>query len=531
MFRWTIIVFLFLGFVSAAQSHGSTPDVVDVIHYRFEIELSDQSDAITGKATITVKFLAPASEIKFDLASLHEEKGMIAFQVTEAGKELKTNQADDVLSIQLLQSARTGEERSFVVNYMGTPKDGLIISKNKYGDRTFFADNWPNRAHNWIPCIDRPDDKASFEFIVTAPSQYRVVSNGTLIEEKILDAQRKRTSWKEATALSTKVMVIGAARFAVKNYSDSPPAVPVSAWVYAQDSVRGFFDYAVAPAIVKFFSGYIAPFPYEKLANVQSKTIFGGMENASAIFYAEESVTGDRKWEDVLAHEIAHQWFGDMASEKSFAHLWLSEGFATYLTDIYLQNKYGKDTAVKRLQKEREDIVLFAQTNNHPVVDSTPDLMSLLNANSYQKGSWILHMLQWKVGDSLFQKIIQGYYQQYKGSNADTRDFEAVAERVSGRDLHDFFNFWLYQPQIPQIKLSYSNKGDHPVIMVEQTGKSVLDFWLPLGYKTAQGNIQEFALHINQRSMSFNNEKGKGLELLLDPLTQLLFSGAISKIK
>src|SRR5436309_14782989 len=123
MFRWSIIIFLFFSFAARAQSsHGSTSDVVDVLHYRFEIELSNQSDAITGKATITVKFLAPVSEIKFDLVSLQEEKGMIAFEVTEAGKQLKTNQADDVLSIQLLQPARTGEERSFVINYMGTPK-------------------------------------------------------------------------------------------------------------------------------------------------------------------------------------------------------------------------------------------------------------------------------------------------------------------------------------------------------------------------------------------------------------------------
>jgi aminopeptidase N len=156
--------------------------------------------------------------------------------------------------------------------------------------------------------------------------------------------------------------------------------------------------------------------------------------------------------------------------------------------------------------------------------------MSLLNANSYQKGSWVLHMLHVKVGDTSFRKILQAYYQQYKGSNADTRDFESVAEKISGLDLKDFFDFWLYQSQIPQVKLSYSNSGDHPVIKVEQTGKPVLDFWLPIGYKTTDGKIQEFGLHINQRSMSFNNEKGKGLDLVVDPSTQFLFSGTVSKI-
>src|SRR5579875_2412159 len=135
-----------------------------------------------------------------------------------------------------------------------------------------------------------------------------------------------------------------------------------------------------------------------------------------------------------------------MASEKSFAHLWLSEGFATYLTDYYIENKYGKDSANKRLQKERQQVIAFDENNNHAVVDSTTDLMSLLNPNSYQKGAWVLHMLRNEVGDVIFQKILQTYYQQYKGSNAETRDFESVAEKVSGKDLKWFFDEWLYQP-------------------------------------------------------------------------------------
>src|SRR5207249_666261 len=135
---------------------------------------------------------------------------------------------------------------------------------------------------------------------------------------------------------------------AVKTFDDSPKNIPVSAWVYPQDSAKGFYDYALATEILKFYANYIAPYPYKKLANVQSKTIFGGMENASAIFYAENSVNGERTSEDLLAHEIAHQWFGDMASETSFEHLWLSEGFATYFTDLYFEKKYGKEAMVTR---------------------------------------------------------------------------------------------------------------------------------------------------------------------------------------
>ncbi|HEX2609038.1 MAG TPA: M1 family aminopeptidase, partial [Flavisolibacter sp.] len=285
---------------------------IDVQHYKYEIELSDLSDAINGKATITVKYLEDASQIAFDLVSVEDDKGMVAFQVMENNKLIPSFHRNDKVTITLPAVARKGEVHSYEISYMGTPQDGLIISKNKFGERTFFADNWPNRAHHWIPCIDEPIDKASFEFIVSAPAAYQVISNGVKTGETTAGL-KKITHWKEDIALPSKVMVIGVARFAIKQFADSPPGLPVSAWVYPNDSAKAFFDYGVAPRIVQYFADYIAPFPYKKLANVQSKTIFGGMENASAIFYAEDLVTGKRQSEDVIAHEIAHQWFGDMA--------------------------------------------------------------------------------------------------------------------------------------------------------------------------------------------------------------------------
>ena len=211
--------------------------------------------------------------------------------------------------------------------------------------------------------------------MVTAPVHYQVISNGRLIKETILPDNKKLTHWKEDIPLSTKVMVIGVANFAVKQFEDSPKEIPVSAWVYPQDSVKGFQNYSVAPGILKFLSDYIGTYPFNKLANVQSTTIFGGMENASAIFYSEGSVSS-QSVEGLFAHEITHQWFGDMASEKSFPHLWLSEGFATYLTHIYMESKYGTDSMNKEMQIDRKQIIAFVKKSNRPVVDSVSALMN-----------------------------------------------------------------------------------------------------------------------------------------------------------
>jgi len=510
-------IFLCVLLVYSIASHAQK--TIDVLHYSFMLSLDDKNDTIIGMAYVNFVRDSGTKEVVFDLVNEAEAKGMRVSVVTDGTanvRQLPFLHANNKLTIQL--PASTAKDTfQLMITYSGVPKDGLIISKNKYGERTFFADNWPNRAHHWIPCVDRPDDKASFDFTVSAPSYYQVISNGLKTEEKI-SGNRKITYWFEPTPLPTKVMVIGVARFATKTYENSPKDIPVSAWVYPQDSTKGFYDYALAPDILKFFSDYIAPFPYKKLANVQSKTIFGGMENASAIFYAENSVTGDRSSEDLLAHEIAHQWFGDMASEKSFAHLWLSEGFATFLTNYYFEKKYGKEAAAKRWKENRDEVIAFAKQNPRPVVDSTKELMSLLNANSYQKGAWVLHMLRNEVGDSVFQKIIQSYYNQYKGGNAETRDFEAVAEKVSGKELTPFFDQWLYQPIIPKIDVRYNRTQKGSSITITQLQPVPFQFTLPYAIDNQKGKSWRIT---KQKETFFINTNGG--KLTLDPDTTLLF--------
>jgi aminopeptidase N len=508
---------------------------IDVLHYKFEIELSDRSDSLKGRAFVTLQFIEPSNKFWLNLVSPNGKgKGMIAYKVKEGDGTASSAHGNDSLVIWLKKPAQKYETRTYEILYAGIPADGLIISKNQYGDRTFFGDNWPDRAHNWIPCKDEPGDKATFEFLVTAPAQYQVISNGKLQEEKILSDGKKFTHWAEDVSLSTKVMVIGAARFAIKQYDDSPPNIPISAWVYPQDSITGFRNYAPAPAIVKFFSDYIGPYPYNKLANVQSTTIFGGMENASAIFYDEESAEENKPIESLLSHEIAHQWFGDMASEKSFSHLWLSEGFATYLSDMYLESRYGVDTLNKELMAARKKVIAFTRRSDKAVVDSTSPLMKLLNANSYQKAGWILHMLRRKVGDSLFHLVVRTYYERYKGKNAETKDLRQVAEEVSHQDLHQFFQQWLYTAGIPQLDIhwSYSSKDKTVSVTVNQIqNQPAFEFPLDLRIETKTTKEKITTISITKKTETFTfGVEDPDVTLTFDPRTNLLFDAKIERI-
>jgi aminopeptidase N len=328
-------------------------------------------------------------------------------------------------------------------------------------------------------------------------------------------------------------MVIGVADFAVDK-SGTINNVPVYSWVFPENKKEGFLDYAPAKDILGFYMNYIGMYPYKKLANVQSKTIFGGMENASAIFYFENSVTGKKEQESLLAHEIVHQWFGDMATEKSFAHLWLSEGFATYLTHIYLETKYGKDSLEKRMRKERQEILDFVSLNHRPVVDTTSDYMQLLNANSYQKGGWVLHMLRRQLGDSIFHKAIRTYYATYAGKNAGTRDFQKIVESVSGKNLELFFTQWLYNPVNPELKIKWKwlPRTKKAQIDIEQEQEGIL-FNFPLEIELTMGNKKTIRpIVIDSKTQRFTWPAAKKpSEIKADPNTSLLFEGKSVEIR
>ena len=509
---------------------------IDVLHYDFEIAVNDNDDSIRGKATIFVLVNRQTDSIVFNLKSLdRRNRGMIVTgtnAIKSNSSVASTSHLKDQLIFAFKSPFVSGDTVIISINYKGVPADGLIISKNKYRRRTFFADNWPNRGQNWIPCVDDPADKASVDFIVKAPDHYQVVSNGVLVEETNLPENRKLTHWKEDVPIATKVMVIGVADFAVNLSSVVDNCIPVYAWVYPEDRDKGFYDLALTTDMLSFFIKNVGPYGYKKLANVQSKTMFGGLENANTIFYNENYITGTRYYEETFAHEVAHQWFGNMATEKSFAHLWLSEGFATYMATLYMEYKYGPGRARAILIGDRDTVIDYARFSDLPVVDEkTTDYMSLLNVNSYQKGGWVLHMLRRQLGDSIFWKGIRNYYSIYAGKNADTHDLQVVFEKASGKNLSTFFKQWLYSPGIPKLDVgwAYLAKEKKILVTVKQLQENAFAFPLELQLQSDTGNNQLAIIKISKPEETFSvPAKEKISSVILDPNVSLLFEGRIS---
>ena len=507
---------------------------IDIKHYTFEINLNDSTNVIGGIANVEIRFKNAINEFELDLTSKNaEEKGMIVSEITMDGKKINFTHTGDRIMITLPEKSQRSQLKKFTVKYSGIPADGLIISKNKYGDRTFFGDNWPNRAHNWLPTIDHPYDKASVDFIVSAPAHYTVVGCGVRLEESSIPGDRKITHWHEDADLPTKVMVIGVARFAIEK-SGEVNGIPVEAWVYPQNRTEGFSDYSPAVRVLDFFIGHVGEYSYKKLANVQSTTIYGGMENASNIFYYENSVTGEGKVESLIAHEVAHQWFGDSASEDDWHHVWLSEGFATYFTHLYNEFTYGVDFRRNEMKEDRVNIINFYKKSPAPIVDtSITNLVKLLNTNSYQKGGWVLHMLRHKIGDENFWLGIRTYYETYMNGNALSEDLQRIMEEVSGQDLDTFFKQWLYRAGMPVLSGTWKyNQGTKSVDFVINQVQKEEPFVasLEVAFYGEDGiTISVETIPLDGKTIKKSIKMGqKPVKIELDPGTNLLFDGNIS---
>ncbi len=510
-------VWMFLLLIASSALADTYPKnlKIDILNYAFRIELSDNTDVIQVEARVDVHYLGEGVEmLRLDLVKTSEalgNKGMTVSKIVSEGKVLSFTHEGEELKIKLPAPSEQNQRSSYTITYTGVPANGLKIANNKYGDRTFFSDNWPDKGRNWLPLVDHPYDKATCEFIVTAPAHYQVVSNGLRIEETDLPGGYRLTHWKQSVPIASWLYVLGVARFAVQ-YVDQFDHKSIETWVYYQDREAGFYDFAVpTKQVLEFYSNYVGPFVYEKLANIQSNSVSGGMEAASAILYSENSVVGDRneRWRNVVIHEIAHQWFGNSVTEYDWDDVWLSEGFATYFTLLFIEHAYGRDAFLRGLvdSKKRVDAFHLKNPNYRIVHNNLQDMKDVTSSHTYQKGSWILHMLRGVVGTENFWKGIRSYYGKYMNSSATTADFRSEMEAASGMDLRDFFDQWLYKPGTLQLKGSwqYNDKKKEIKITLDQVQPDGSLFKMPVQIAIHASNDKPVikTLQVNEKRNEF----------------------------
>ncbi len=450
----------------AADTYPRQPNV-DAIHYVFRLTLVDGSNEISGESTATLKVNTNVSEVALDLTSrTSDNKGMSVTKVTCNGAPAQFSHEANRLRVSVPPAAAAAGELTCTTTYRGAPAGGLRIINNIHGERTAFSENWPDNARQWLPMIDHPYDKATGEFIVTAPAHYQVVANGLLIEETDLPNDQRRTHWKQSVPIASWLYALGMARFTVRHYATSK-GIPQQTWVFPQnaDNGRKVFELTGRRAF-DFFSEQIGPYWYEKLAHVQAAGLGGGTEHASAIFYGEKSVAAGG---GPVVHEVAHQWWGNAVTERDWDDVWLSEGFATYFTLLYTEQFDGRDAFVRDLQSRRTRILALEKTSpDTPVIHrNLAEMRQVLNQFVYQKGGWTLHMLRYTVGTDRFWDGIRDYYRRYQNQNASTDEFRQVMERASGTDLRWFFSQWLNRSGVPALSGTWTYDAAAKQIVVE----------------------------------------------------------------
>jgi aminopeptidase N len=501
---------------------------VDAIHYMFRLRVSDSSNEIQGEMTGAFRLLTDdVQTLYLDLVAGSDGKGMTVSKVSVQGKAVPFSHEHNRLRIPV--SAPAGSDVAVTVSYHGTPLAGLKLVQNIHGERTIFSDNWPDNARHWLPMIDHPYDKATGEFIVTAPAHYQVVANGLLVEEVDVPHDERRTHWRQSVPIASWLYALGVARFSVHHY-DVVRGIPQQVWAFPQDRDKAheLFELTGRRAF-EYFSDSIGPYSYEKLAHVEAAAVSGGMEQASAIFYGEKGVTAGR---GPVVHEVAHQWFGNSVTEKDWDDVWLSEGFATYFTHLFTEQFSGHDAFVRGLKND-VNVILEAQREapDQPVIHrNLNDMTRVLNRLVYQKAGWVLHMLRGLMGTEKFWQGVREYYRRYRNINVSTEDFRQVMQQASGVELQWFFDQWLKRPGLPKLAGAWSyNASAKRVELALQQVQAGPPYRLPLdiGLVTADGQVtvERVELATADGHWTINSEK-EPASLAIDPHTWTLLESA-----
>jgi aminopeptidase N len=435
------------------------------LHYDVALVFDERLSEITSARTdIKILILKDSLDlIDLDFGEMPVESVLVGDQPA------RFEQSQGKLNVSLSQSVKKGQQLTIGVKYKGRPKDGLVLTADKDGKPSATGDNWPDRVHHWIPCLDHPSAKATIRFTVTAPARDIVVANGQLTSKHDNPDNTRTWIYNEGAPISPYCMVVAIGEFALVEPS-APTLTPLVYYVPQADRAFARQGFTPAAPSIELFSRTVAPYPYEKLALIVGATRFGGMENSSAIVFAstlfdarKDAQPMSRRYnirrgiEEVVAHEIAHQWFGDSVTEATWSDLWLSEGFATYFAGLFIERVEGADAFREYMKRNAEEYLLYSKERRAPIFDSdTENLNKLLNANNYQKGAWVLHMLRSTLGDEAFFRGIRDYYSAHRNSTATTEDLRASLEKASGLNLHAFFRRWIYESGHPRYETKWT---------------------------------------------------------------------------
>ncbi len=450
----------------------------DVQHVKLDIALDFEQETISGTVSTTFSALYDdLTTVSFDAINLHIERVALADSTT-----LSYTYDGKKLVVTLDRSYRYGEVFTVAVAYSAKPRTGLHFIKPAPEDPSRPVQAWtfgqPAYHRYWFPCHDSPNDRATTEIIATVPAQFITVSNGRLLDVADHGAT-KAHHWRHDVPHAAYLISLVVGDFAVieDHYKD----IPVTYYVRPDRKNDAHFYLGKTPQMMAFFSDYTGvEYPYNKYAQTVVEIYTGAMEHTSCTTHSfmllmDERAALDIDLVPVVAHELAHQWFGDLVTCRDWPNGWLNEGFATYFEKLWGEHDQGTDYFKYSMLGDKRRYLGEDSQYRRPIVYNVyhSDGFELFDGHMYSKGGWVLHMLRHQLGEAAFRRAINTYLQRYRTKEVITADLERTFEEATGRSLARFFQQWVYQGGYPAFEVNYSWDGEHHMakLKIKQTQK------------------------------------------------------------
>ncbi len=528
--------------VLLGKTQRYAPDrAFDTLHIALDIKIDFRRHAADSTCRTTIRaYKDKLRQLEFDAVDLQVSG------TTVDGQRVRHTNKKGKLTLMLRKALEAGQEAEVVVRYrVVKPKSGLHFvypgPHNPKNPVQVWSQSQPEDARYWFPCHDAPHQKTTNEIKITVPKGFRAISNGALVETK----HRGATStyhWKMDKPHSIYLISIAAGRFS--EIVDDWDGIPITYYCEKgreADARRGM---GKTPKAVKFFSEKTGVrYPYAKYAQVAVAEYPGGMEHTSCTTQTDAILIDKRAFLDndmdlLMAHELAHQWFGDLVTCRDWSHAWLNEGFATYFEVLFQEHDKGIDEADYELLGNAR--VYFDEDQKRyrrPIVCSTYKYPWILfDRHLYEKGCWVLHMLRHELGDETWWKCIGHYLRKHRDQSVETSDLILAIEEITGRNMKPFFDQWVFKAGYPQFRVQYEwhEKTRTATIWILQT-QDVSDenpfFKVKVDFRlTGRGWVKNHTEEITEREHKFVYRlASEPLDFEFDPEYKLLKTASIKK--
>ncbi|MHB8852075.1 MAG: M1 family metallopeptidase [Ignavibacteriaceae bacterium] len=471
---------------------------INILKYYLNINLFPEQQLLQGDVTITGVVLDKTIK-QIDLNFYDNMKISL---LTLNGEKSSYEEKGTRLSIPYFNT--TSDTFNIRVVYEGTPKRvgfSSFVFGEINGMSCTYNLNEPNYASTWFPCNDIPSDKALLDIKITNDSSEVSASNGLLMGVTT-NGSRRTYHWKSNYPISTYLICLFSSNY--KTFSqkyisqNKQDTMSIDYYVFPNQLEAAKIDFQDHPDMINFFAKTFGEYPFikEKYGVAEFLWQLGAMETQTLTGIGSNFIGGNKLFDDVYAHELSHHWWGDAVGPETWKDIWLNEGFASYCEALYKEHIGGFNALrAAMLSKYRDN---FYGTLYNP--------KDLFGKTVYEKGAWVLHMLRHEVGDSTFFKILRTYYQTYKYKNASTKDFENICKKVSGKDLEQFFNQWVFDGSgILNVNYSWETDKNNLTLNLAQTQTGYNVYQFPLDIKIVYtDNSEEIkTIFVNQRQQSF----------------------------